>query len=148
MAVKAPPALLTAGWEELAFRGILLSHLLTCGARPAAWASSLAFGTIHFLNHLFDEVAIDGICYVYFTTGAGLSFAAARLRTESIWIGLFFHAIVNLIGALPISLVVDSTVRNGFFVASGSLCFLTGVYVLRDQRIGVAVSRSVDKKLW
>ena len=95
-------AVVAACWEELAFRGVLMSRLLRGGAVAAAWVSSIGFGLLHAAQLDLAAAALS----IYMMTGLGLSLAALRVGTGSIWPGLVAHLIVNLsagatVGAQP-----------------------------------------------
>lgn len=94
--------LLSACWEELAFRGVLMGKLAGFGARTSAWISSLGFGLLHAVQPDLLSAALS----VFMTTGLGLSLGALRLRTGSLWPAVLAHAAINLsayatVGASP-----------------------------------------------
>lgn len=95
-------AVVAGCWEEFAFRGVLMSRLLQGGAVAAAWISSIGFGLLHAGQPDLASAALS----IYMLTGLGLSLAALRLGTGSIWPGVAGHAIINLsagatVGAHP-----------------------------------------------
>jgi membrane protease YdiL (CAAX protease family) len=91
---------LAACWEEIAFRGILIGLLLSFGIGPAAWASSVAFGSIHILNVLGDWSTSVALSWFYLSASAGLCLAAIRIDSRSLWPPLLFHLLVNVSAAI------------------------------------------------
>lgn len=72
--------------EELAFRGLILDFLREkYGNWPAIIVSSILFGIVHFI-----PVAIA------VATFGGLIYGWLRIRTDSLWPGIFCHAIWNI----------------------------------------------------
>ena len=72
------------------------------GAVPAAWVSSVGFG----LLHAGQPDLVASALSVYMMTGLGLSLAALRLGTGSLWPSVVAHLIINLsagatVGAHP-----------------------------------------------
>ena len=79
--------------EETFFRGLILTTLLPTGAIRAVILSSLLFAAPHLLNiigGLWDPAftLVDSIA----AFGLGITFAAIRLRTGSIWPVIGIHA--------------------------------------------------------
>jgi membrane protease YdiL (CAAX protease family) len=124
----APAALLSAAvaacWEELAFRGVLMGRLLPYGRVAAAWISSLGFGLLHAAQPDLLAAALS----VFMVTGLGLSLAALRLATGSIWPPFIAHLIVNLsasatVGAVPAAqspLPLEPLLMGTYFLAYGA----------------------------
>jgi len=82
--------------EETYFRGLILTTLLPTGTIRAVILSSFLFAAPHLLNML------GGVWDPYFTVvdsfaafGIGITFAAIRLRTGSIWPLLGIHALYD-----------------------------------------------------
>lgn len=124
----APAALLSAAvaacWEELAFRGVLMGRLLPSGRLAAAWISSIGFGLLHTSQPDLGAAALSALI----TTGLGLSLAALRLATGSIWPPVIAHLIVNLsasatVGALPAAqtpFALEPLLVGAYFLAYGA----------------------------
>lgn len=85
-------ALLVGIVEEGMFRGLILRSLLPRGIWPAVLLSALCFACVHLTNLL--EGASLGYVFqqMILAFGTGVLFAALRLRTRSIWPGVFLHA--------------------------------------------------------
>lgn len=95
-------AVVAATWEEFAFRGALMGLLLKHGRIPSAWISSVGFGVLHAVQPDLQSAALS----VFMTTGLGLSLAALRLASGSLWPPLAAHVIINVsasaaVGAYP-----------------------------------------------
>lgn len=90
-------ALLVGFQEELWMRGLFLALLRPrFGAAGAVVLSSLLFGVLH-MAHLFSGAAVgDVLLQVLVTLLFGLIYAGIRLRTGSIWVVIFLHALVDL----------------------------------------------------
>jgi hypothetical protein len=102
--VTAPPVILAfaaltllIGFaEETYFRGLILSTLLPTGAIGAVVVSSFLFAAPHLLNILggvWDPVFTLADTVAAF--GLGVTFAALRLRTGSIWPLVGIHALFD-----------------------------------------------------
>ncbi|MEX2543131.1 MAG: CPBP family intramembrane glutamic endopeptidase [Trueperaceae bacterium] len=82
-------AALTAGGEELFFRGGLMQLL-------GVWGQALLFGALH-------PVSRRGWAYTLFTVLAGVAFGYATLLTGTLWTAVLAHFAVNLHGLLGTS---------------------------------------------
>lgn len=95
MAVRIPTV--TAGFEELAFRGVLLGVLLL--AVPLRWAvviQAVLFGLWHVLPTHGPGVSWGEIVVaVGFTAVAGVVFAVLRLRSRSLLAPWLLHTATN-----------------------------------------------------
>ena len=81
-------ALLTAGAEELFFRGALQSLV-------GVWGQALVFGLLH-------PVPRRGWSYTVYTGVSGLAFGYALIWTGSLWPGLVAHFLINFQGLLEL----------------------------------------------
>lgn len=81
-------ALLTAGAEELFFRGALQSLV-------GVWGQALVFGLLH-------PMPRRGWSYTLYTAVCGLAFGYAVVLTGSLWPGFVAHFLVNLQGLLEL----------------------------------------------
>ncbi len=88
---------LTAGFEELAFRGVLLAVLVgRFVAKVAVGIQSVLFGLWHILPTVGPGVtSTDVVVAVVFTTAAGVLFGVLRRRSGSLVAPLILHAAVN-----------------------------------------------------
>jgi membrane protease YdiL (CAAX protease family) len=135
-------ALLIGFAEETIFRGLILTALLPAGIRNAVLVSALLFALPHLLN------AIGGIWDPVFTVadtvaafGIGISFAALRLRSGSIWPLIGIHALIDfntfmsiggveVTGQSPAALVL--TVLVGVVLAAYGLFLIRGCHRPRE----------------
>lgn len=113
--------------EEVLFRGVL----------PAAWgeklgmvraaaASAALFALLHLgsaLGGSFSAAAVQTLC----AFGAGLLFAAVRMKTGSIALPLLAHALINLTGGADLT-----TPRAAAYLAASALCALCALPLLRE----------------
>lgn len=81
-------ALLTAGAEELFFRGALQSLI-------GVWGQALVFGLLH-------PMPRRGWSYTLYTAVSGLAFGYAVIVTGSLWPGFVAHFLVNFQGLLEL----------------------------------------------
>ncbi len=96
-------ALLIGFTEETFFRGLILTGLLPTGVYRAVLFSSILFAAPHLLNFL------TGLWNPLFTLadtvaafGIGITFAALRLRTGSIWPLIGLHALIDFCALLTL----------------------------------------------
>lgn len=82
--------------EELAFRGVLLSRLISRGIWPAVAISSALFGLMHLTNLALGSPWYSVLLQVMFAGMAGTGYAAMRLRTGSLWPPMILHAAFDL----------------------------------------------------
>lgn len=81
-------AALTAGGEELFFRGGLMQPL-------GIWGQALVFGALH-------PVSRQGWAYTLYTVVAGLVFGYAVVLSGSLWTAVLAHFAINLHGLLSV----------------------------------------------
>ena len=81
-------AVLTAGAEELFFRGALQSLV-------GVWGQALVFGLLH-------PMPRRGWSYTLYAAVSGVAFGYAALLTGSLWPGFVAHFLVNLQGLLAL----------------------------------------------
>lgn len=110
----------TVLWEEVAFRGVLLAALLRLlRTRDAVAASAVVFGLWHArptaralaANDLVDGavltvLAVGAGCLL--TAGAGVLFAALRLRSGSLLAPALLHLATNSLGVLAAAAATGS----------------------------------------
>ena len=92
-------ALVPAIWEELAFRGFILSNLQRCFTAPVAVViSSIVFGLFHFSN-LFGNWGDLGsvVAGVIAATTLGAAWGYIVVRTNSIVPAMVLHYLVDVI---------------------------------------------------
>ena len=81
-------ALLTAGAEELFFRGALQSLI-------GVWGQAVVFGLLH-------PMPRRGWSYTVYTGVSGLAFGYAVTLTGSLWPGFVAHFLINFQGLLEL----------------------------------------------
>lgn len=88
-------------FEEALTRGLVLYLLLVAwrsrpnGVVEAVLVSSVLFGLAHFLNVFAGAPMTATLIQVGYAIGFGVGFAALLLRTNTIWIGIVLHALVD-----------------------------------------------------
>ena len=83
--------------EELFFRGILLEVLRPTGWRRAITTTAVLFGAAHALNLLAGASLPFTVLQVAATTAGGVTLAAIRIRSGSLWPLVAVHALLDTI---------------------------------------------------
>lgn len=113
--------------EEVLFRGVLPAVWgEKLGVVRAAAASAALFALLHLgsaLGGSFSAAAVQALC----AFGAGLLFAAVRVKTGSIALPLLAHALINLTGGAELT-----TPRAAAYLAASALCTLCALRLLRE----------------
>jgi membrane protease YdiL (CAAX protease family) len=83
-------------FEEMGFRGVLLSNLeRKYSEKQAIWITSLLFGVFHFTS-LVNGSTIDGtILIVFLATSFSLSWTYSVAKTKSVVPGMIMHYLIN-----------------------------------------------------
>ena len=120
--------LLTGFSEEVAFRGLILGSLASSAdplaPRRAVVVSSFLFSAVHSVN-LISQPTADVLAQIAYSFAIGLSFAALRLRTGTIWPAILIHGIYNVVS----STYPGPMLLEGVWLAGVSLFFvLLGVW--------------------
>lgn len=98
--------------EEVVFRGLIFSSLKkACGSKIAVIGSAVLFALMHLVNidtsNLYNVISL-----LIAITISGIAFALIVLETGSIWSGVVFHGVYNIIsGDLDI---LHVSVNQGF----------------------------------
>ena len=98
--------------EEVVFRGLIFGSLRkACGSKIAVIGSAILFAAMHLVNidtsNLYNEISL-----LIAITIVGIAFALIVLETGSIWSGVVFHGVYNIIsGDLDI---LHVSVNQGF----------------------------------
>ena len=137
-------------FEEFLVRGLVLNVLLEKiqndrfkGKMSAVILSSLIFGVIHLLN-LFSEPRMLNatIAQVFYATFIGIFLGALYLRTNNIWVVVFYHAIYDIVSELPgifheipVRAMVDISISDAVITAAFAFIFaLVGLFLARKWR--------------
>lgn len=126
--------------EEGLFRGIVLHSLRVYGNLPAILISSFLFGVMHI--SYFNAGPAKGVDMIIQTTLFGICCAALRLRSNTIWLPIFFHALTSYLGQLhrtDSQLLLGGQViflpeRSGYMILLNSLLALYGIFILWRTR--------------
>lgn len=96
-------ALVPAIWEELTFRGVILSNLQpSIPAINAVIVSSVLFGLYHFSNLVAWDDPIEVVFGVILATIFGLGWGYAVIMTDSVLPAVFLHYMFNALLAAPL----------------------------------------------
>jgi uncharacterized protein len=133
-------ALLNGLSEEARFRGVVLQALLPYGWLRAAALSALFFGLLHLANLLVSPPLIT-LGYVVGAFLFGFGYAACRLRTNTIWPLIIFHACGDFFYPIFTDLnggTGPAIVSNSLFVVAQIIFWLLlagyGLFLLRPRR--------------
>jgi len=123
--------------EETWFRGLILTTLLPAGTIRAVVVSSFLFAAPHLLNVIggtWDPAftIVDSIA----AFGIGITFAAIRLRTGSIWPLVGIHALFDFtsliaLGGVNVSAQSPLTLISSVFI--GIVFVLYGLFLIRGE---------------
>ena len=123
--------------EETWFRGLIFNTLLPAGTIRAVIISSFLFAAPHLLN------AIGGVWDPVFTIvdavaafGLGITFAALRLRTGSIWPLVGLHALFDFTALISVGGIEIPAQSPGVLVSSvfiGLVFVVYGLYLLKNE---------------
>jgi uncharacterized protein len=123
--------------EETFFRGLILTALLPAGTIRAVLLSSFFFAAPHLLNVIggtWDPAftVVDSIA----AFGLGITFAAIRLRTGSIWPLVGIHALFDFTSLIALGGVEVAAQEPQVLLASvviGIVFVLYGLFLLRNE---------------
>jgi len=127
-------ALLIGFTEETFFRGLMLTGLLPRGVNTAVVATSVLFAAPHLLNVLagiWDPLFALADTSAAF--GIGMTFAALRVRTGSIWPLIGLHALIDFcallaLGSIEITAQSPESLAGSVFI--GILLMGYGIFLL------------------
>ncbi|HTY14403.1 MAG TPA: CPBP family intramembrane glutamic endopeptidase [Methanoregulaceae archaeon] len=124
-------ALLIGFCEETYFRGLMLTGLFPVGVYRAVLVSSFLFAAPHLLNisaGLWDPsfAAADTIA----AFGIGVTFAALRIRTGSIWPSIGLHALTDFSALLAIGTIEVSAQSQASLAGTTAIGVILTVYGL------------------
>ncbi len=121
--------LIPAFFEELFFRGVVLSNLLPYGQKTAVLGSALLFALMH-----------GNIGQLFYAMVAGVVLGWIYLRTRSIWGCVLLHFVNNFLSVFLLA-VSERVPENKaaaiiFLVEGGILLFgiLAGIFLLWDRK--------------
>ena len=137
-------------FEEFLVRGLVLNVFLEKiqndrfkGKMEAIILSSLFFGVIHLLNLFSEPQMINAtIAQVFYATFIGIFLGALYLRTNNIWVVVFYHAIYDIVSELPAIFhtipaqkMVDISIPDAIVTAAFAFIFvLVGLFLARKWK--------------
>ncbi|MFZ0005724.1 MAG: CPBP family intramembrane glutamic endopeptidase [Methanoregula sp.] len=124
--------------EETYFRGLILTALLSTGTLRAVFISALLFAALHLLN-IFGGTwdPTYTVVDIVAAFGLGITYAAIRLRTESIWPVVGIHALFDFTAIISqggIQVSEQSLHVLLMLVFTGVVCAVYGLFLLRDRK--------------
>lgn len=150
-------------FEEFLFRGLILNtllektkHLQYKGMIWSLLLSSLLFGSVHLLN-LFDnpQQIYSTISQVFAATFIGVFLGALYLRSENIWVVVFYHALIDIASDLPqIFFNMHVTTRGAsdipFYtllanILANSIILFAGLFIIRKSKSKYAEQDKTSK---
>ena len=137
-------------FEEYLFRGLVLNVLLEKMKNDrfknkiaTVILSSLFFGAVHLLNLFSEPRMINAtIAQVFYATFIGIFLGVLYLRTNNIWVVVFYHAIYDIVSELPgifheipIQEIVDISISDAIITAAFAGIFaVVGLFLARKWR--------------
>lgn len=137
-------------FEEFLVRGLVLNVLLAKiqndrfkGKMEAIILSALFFGAIHLLNLFSEPQMINAtIAQVFYAAFIGIFLGALYLRTNNIWVVVFYHAIYDIVSELPAIFhtipaqeMADISVSDAIITAAFAFIFVVvGLFLARKWR--------------
>ena len=86
-------------WEEIAFRGVVLTMLLKkYSEKHAIIIDGLLFGLIHFMNILFGAGLLETLTQFAYATILGFFLAYMYIKTESLVSCIITHYLIDVFG--------------------------------------------------
>lgn len=86
--------------EESIFRGVLIAKMHNKSQYMPFLISSLFFGVIHVFNISSPQNTFEAVTLFLYAFAGGLGLASIRIRTNTVWYGILWHAIYNYTNAL------------------------------------------------
>lgn len=107
--------------EEFAMRGVLMQSLRKYGNAFAIIASALMFGIFH-----------GNAVQMPFAFLCGLVIGYAVVATESLWVGVIIHALMNSMSSISSALIYyfDEYTSNTFFYVGSAVGIVAGILAL------------------
>lgn len=118
-------ALVPGIWEELAFRGVVLSNLQQkYSPKMSVLTSAILFGLFHFSNLVKDDLTTV-IFFVIMATAFGIGWGYIVIKSNSILPAIFIHYAVDvvLIGPLFTDVGLATDVSISLFLVSLTILF-------------------------
>jgi membrane protease YdiL (CAAX protease family) len=132
LVVLALGVAVTAFSEEVIFRGVVWRALLPTGVMGTVFLTALLFGTLHLAKIAIGGSLEEVLPILVATTLGGVGYAALRLRTDSIWPIMLFHAAFNFTNGITKPETVPGLIPLlTFAVTLGFLGY--GLFLLRDS---------------
>lgn len=117
-------------WEEVIFRGVILTLLLKlCSTRKAIIIDGILFGVFHWLNFTPETGLYITLGQVIYTTCSGITLAYMYVKTSNLIPCILAHYMNNIISALIVTLTSEMQLP-AFFTYIGLTSFITMAFGL------------------
>lgn len=133
----------TGIFEELWFRGLVLSALGSWTPVAAAMTVSALFGLSHLANIAYGADILVTAAQVIGAFTFGIGYAALRMRTVALWPLMVLHALTDV--SLAIGNVTGG-MRWAIMIGSDTILLLYGIYLLLGSPGGTTVREAIAEK--
>ena len=117
-------------WEEVIFRGVILTLLLKlCSTRKAIIIDGILFGVFHWLNFTPETGLYITLGQIIYTTCSGITLAYMYVKTSNLFPCIFAHYMNNIISVLIVILTSEMQLPV-FFTYIGLTSFITLAFSL------------------
>lgn len=133
----------TGIFEELWFRGLVLSALGSWTPMAAATTVSALFGLSHLVNIAYGADILVTAAQVIGAFTFGVGYAALRMRTVALWPLMVLHALTD------ISLVIGDVtgwMRWAIMIGSDTILLIYGIFLLLKLPRGTTVREAIGEK--
>jgi membrane protease YdiL (CAAX protease family) len=133
-------ALVPGIWEELAFRGVILSNLQQkYSPKMSVLISAVLFGLFHLSNLVKDDLTTV-LIFTIMATGFGIGWGYIVVKSNSVLPAVFIHYAVDVVLTGPLFVDVGLTTDTTAFLLSIGLtilfpivCVILARMVLRNE---------------
>lgn len=133
----------TGIFEELWFRGLVLSALGSWTPLPAAMTVSALFGLSHLANIAYGADTLVTAAQVIGAFTFGVGYAALRMRTVALWPLMVLHALTDI--SLAIGNVTGG-LRWAIMIGSDTILLIYGIFLLWKLPRGTTVREAIGEK--
>jgi len=117
-------ALVPGIWEELAFRGVILSNLQRkCSPEMSVLISAVLFGLFHLSNLVKDDLTTV-VIFAIMSTAFGIGWGYIVVKSNSVLPAVFIHYAVDVVLTGPLFVDVGLATDTSLFLLSTGLTIL------------------------
>ncbi len=126
-------------WEEIAFRGVILTLLLkNYSKKKSIIIDGLLFGGMHFINIIEGADVVLTIIQMVYASTVGFAFAYMFIKTESLVPCIIAHYLIDVFGALFLNVILRDMML-------ALICMLIFIVILAPL-LNILLVRSVMKR--